>query len=53
MYRAAFPINKELSVEKKFDAAQLMERKINIAINLPKEHQSAVETQRLKTDVYD
>jgi hypothetical protein len=53
MYRAAFPIKKDLTVEQKFDTASLMERKINVSINLPKEHKQNVETQRLKTDVYE
>ena len=44
MYRAAFPLKKDLSVEQKFDAASLLERKINISINIPKEHRNNVET---------
>ncbi len=30
-----------------------MERKINISINLPNEFKNQVETQRLKTDVFE
>ena len=53
MYRAAFPMKKGLTDTQKFAEAELMERKINLTINLPKADKDNIETQRLKTDVYE
>ena len=46
-------MKKGLTDTQKFAEAELMERKINLTINLPKADKDNIETQRLKTDVYE